>query len=147
MMSTWHPTQDKILVSLSEGIPMTSNQIVKATRLTKHSVWSTLKRCWENDLILRSQNPIYESKKKFRGRKGYRTNTRSFYKYIINSTNRERLTHDGTIYVNYSDEYIDPRSARKESKSQQILRYIEENSDSAYFSKDIFEALERARTP
>jgi hypothetical protein len=141
-MSTWHPTQDKILLSLSEGLPMTSNQIVKATGLTKHSVWSTLKRRWENGLILRSKDPIYESKKKFRGRKGYRTNTRGYYKYIINSSNKERLTYDGTYYVNYSDEYRDPRSARKKSKSQQVLRFLEENSDSAYFSKDIFEALE-----
>jgi len=141
-MSSWHPTQDKIIISLSEGIPLTSNQIVEKTGLTKHSVWATLKRCWDNGQILRSQKPIFESKKKFRGRKGYRTNTRSFYKYIINSTNRETLTYDGTIYVNYSDEHIDPRSARKESKSQQVLKFIKENSDSAYFSKDIFEALE-----
>jgi len=101
-----------------------------------------MKRCWENGLVLRSKDPIYESKKKFRGRKGYRTNTRGYYKYIINSTNRERLTYDGTIYVNYSDEYKDPRSARKESKAQRVLKFIKENSDSAYFSKDIFEALE-----
>ncbi|MFC1803989.1 hypothetical protein ACFL0D_08515 [Thermoproteota archaeon] len=141
-MSTWHPTQDKILVSLSEGVPLTSNQIVQKTGLTKHSAWSTLKRCWENGLILRSQKPIFESKKKFRGRKGYRTNTRSYYKYIINSANRDKLTFDGTIYINYSDDHIDPRSARKESKAQRVLKFLREKSDSAYFSKDIFEALE-----
>jgi len=141
-MVPWHPTQDKVLVVLSEGIPLTSNDIVQRTDLTKHSVWSTLKRCWENGLILRSQTPIFESKKKFRGRKGYRTNTRSYYKYIINSARKDHLTHEGITYVSFSEEHTDPRSARKESKAKQIMRFLEEHSDSAFFSKDIAQALE-----
>jgi predicted ArsR family transcriptional regulator len=141
-MVPWHPTQDKVLVVLSEGVPLTSNDIVQRTGLTKHSVWSTLKRCWENGLILRSQTPIFESKKKFRGRKGYRTNTRGYYKYIINSARKDHLIHDGITYVSFSEEHTDPRSARKESKAQQILRFLEEHSDSAFFSKDISDAHE-----
>ena len=137
-MSAWHPTQDKILTSLSDGVPRTSKQIAEATGLTRPSVWSALTKSWKLGLVLRSKEPVYISKKVFKGRKGYRQNTRGFYNYIISTTGSESLTHDGTRFVEYSDKHIDPRGARKESKSQKIFKYLEENTDSAYFSKDVF---------
>ena len=141
-MSAWHPTQDKILASLSDGVPWTSKQIAEATGLTRPSVWSALTKSWKLGLVLRSKEPVYISKKEFKGRKGYRRNTRGFYNYIINTTGSDSLTHDGTRFVEYSDDHIDPRGARKGSKSQKIFKYLEENAASAYFSRDVFEALE-----
>ena len=140
-MTPWHPTQNKIIAALSDGLPKTSAQLVEITDLSKSSVWNVLRRCWENGLVLRSEQPIYESVERFRGRLGYRKNTRGYYKYVINLKDSECLTIAGARFVSYSDKHVDPRSARKESKSQQIMRYLEEHSDAAYFSKDIYEAL------
>ncbi len=141
MMAPWHPTQNKILAVLSDGVPRTSSEVIQITGLSKSSIWKGLKRCWEKGSVLRSAQPVYESVKKFRGRKGYRKNTRGYYRYVLNLKGMDGVTIDGTRFVSCSETYVDPRSARKDSKSQWILRFLKEHSDQAYFSKDIYEAL------
>ncbi len=140
-MAPWHPTQNKILAVLGDGIPKTSSEIGQLAGLSRPSVWNALKRCWENGSVLRSEKPFFESAKKFRGRKGYRKNTRGYYKYVRNLKMVNSITLDGARYVAYSENHVDPRSAREESKAQQILKFLKEHPDQAYFSKDIHESL------
>jgi len=140
-MVPWRPTQNKILAVLSDGIPKTSSEVASLSGLSKSSVWKGLRRCWENGYILRSDEPVYESVERFRGRKGIRKNTRGYYKYVIDPKGAGRLSVERVKYISYSDEQVDNRGARKESKSQQILRFLREHLGNAYFSKDIYEAL------
>ncbi|MBD3172732.1 hypothetical protein GF326_09690 [Candidatus Bathyarchaeota archaeon] len=142
LMAPWHPTQDKILAVLSDGEPRTSRQILMLTNLSKPSVWGALKRCWKNGYVLRSEEPVFESFEKFRGRKGTSKNTRGYYRYIINSGNLDSVRIDGAKFVSFSEEHLDSRGSKKTSKAQLIMHFLEEHSNSAYFSTQIRDALE-----
>lgn len=118
---------------LSDGKPKTSKEIVTSTGLSKPAVWSAIRSCWEKGLVLRSEKPIYENRKKFRGRLGYRKNTRGFYYYVIDTRGAESIQIGGNKFVSYDDEYVDARGSKKTSKAQLILNFLRENIDRAFF--------------
>lgn len=91
--------------------------------------------------ILRSEKPTFERKSRFRGRKGFSQNTRSFYFYIVNPKGKESLTKDGIRFISYSEEFADNRGAKQTSKAQLVLDFLSRNADSAYFSKQVYDAL------
>lgn len=82
MAGEWHPSIDRVLAVLSDGKPKSYREIVEATGLSDNAVWSALKRCWRKGLIFRSEKPLYEPYKTFKGRAGIRRNLRSYHLYV-----------------------------------------------------------------
>lgn len=140
-MSLWHPTIDKVVTVLSDSQPRTSREIRELTGLSESAAWGALRRSWKSGYILRSENPIYESFEKFRGRRGISKNTRGFYRYVLNPKKLDLVKIGGHNFVGFAEKHLDARGSKKTSKAQLILNFIEENSDKAYFSKRIHEAL------
>jgi len=129
-----------ILAVLVSGEPRTHRQIVKATGLTGSAVWSALSYYWKKGVVLRSE-PIREYREFFKGRAGVKGNVRSYYLYLLRSENVEELNLGGRQFVTYSKKFLDRRGARGESKSQIVLKFLETNSDQAWYSEEIAEAL------
>ena len=117
---------------LGDGKPRKSSEIIKELGLSGPSGWGALKRCWMNGNIMRSENPTFERKERFRGRRGLTRNTRSYYLYLINPKGRERLTFNGTKFTTFSAEYADKRGAKSKSKAQLVLNFLKGHSDSAF---------------
>jgi len=134
-------TWDKIAAVLGEGKPKTHRQIVKATSLSGSAVWSALNYYWKKGLILRTKEPIREYREYFKGRVGIKGNVRSYYLYLLRPKDIGTLSLVGQQFVTYSEEYLDKRGAKGESKSQVVLKFLEENRGHAWYSKEIAEAL------
>ncbi len=141
-MGKWRPTVDRILNVLSDGKPRTSRQVAEDTGLKRTSIWRPLHECWKKGLILRTEEPIFESFETFRGRRGFSKNTRSYYFYVMRRGKTESLQFDGKRFVAYDEKYLDVRGFRGESKSKRILNFLESNSDRAFYSTEVFKALE-----
>ena len=140
-MGKWHPTVDKIVSVLSDGQPRTSRQVAEATGMKGTSIWRPLHECWRRGLILRTEKPIYERFETFRGRRGFSKNTRAYYFYVIRRGKTDSLQFNGHTFVTYDKQYLDVRGSSGISKSKRILNFLEENSDKAFYSTQIFEAL------
>ncbi|MGQ9680578.1 MAG: hypothetical protein ACUVV4_07435 [Candidatus Bathyarchaeia archaeon] len=96
---------------------------------------------WKRGLILRTEKPIREFQRFFKGRAGIRGTLRSYYLYLLNSERAKSLLLNGHHFVAYSEKYLDRRGARGESKSQLIVKFLEKNGDRAWYSKEIADAL------
>jgi DNA-binding Lrp family transcriptional regulator len=140
LVRRWRPSERKILSVLADGAPKSHNQIVKATGLTGRAVWACLRRCWRNGLILRSKEPLRESHRAFKGRAGVRVNLRSYYLYTLKTTKAPTVTVEGVDFVQYAARFLDKRN-RTTSKAALVLRFLQDHSEKAYFSKDLADAL------
>ena len=58
LCSFWHPTEDKILGCLADGLPRSAYQIGFRDGIEAQALWSCLGRCWKKGLVLRSEKPI-----------------------------------------------------------------------------------------
>jgi hypothetical protein len=133
--------RDKLVAALKDGNPKSAREIVVSTGLIEHRVWDALYYWWKKGLLLRSENPTFESIKVFRGRGGLRRNTRSYYLYVLKPEGRETLHMNGQEFVPYKKEYLDARSARESSKAKLIMSFLKENRDRAFFSVEISKVL------
>jgi len=135
----WHPSIDRVLAVLSDGKPKSHREIVEATGLNNNAVWSALKRCWRKGLIFRSEKPLYEPYKTFKGRAGIRRNLRSYHLYVKAQEGRSVLILDGMRFVGFKKDK--PSGEHQVSKARLILDFLVEHKDRAFFSKEVAEAL------
>jgi len=141
VVGSMHPSWDRVYAFLGDGRPKTHRQIVRATGLGESAVWSVLNYYWKRGLILRTEKPIHEFQRFFKGRAGIRGTVRSYYLYLLNSEKAKSLLLNGHRFVAYSEKYLDKRGARGQSKSQMILKFLGKNGDRAWYSKEIADAL------
>lgn len=130
-----------ILQLLEDGKPRTCTSVSKGTGINKVSVYPAMLRYWKDGLLLRTKESIKVYNRIFRGRAGFRSNTRCFYLYVIRPEDVSTLRIDKHEYVAYNKAYMDKRGPREGSKAQLISNFLEEHDDKAWFSKEIVEAL------
>ena len=139
MAEEWHPSIDRVLTVLSDGKPKSHREIVEATSLSDNAVWSALKRCWHKGLILRSEKPLREPHRAFKGRAGVRRNLRSYYLYVKTPEEKGMLIINGIRFVGFEEGK--PSEEHQVSKARLILDFLAEHGNKAFFSKEVAEAL------
>lgn len=134
-------SMSKILGVMADGKPKSHRDVVRLAKICAAS--NALRRCWERELLLRTEKPRYEFGKVFKGRTGLRNNLRPFHLYILKPKKKKELFLDGQRYVTYSPKYLDVRGKKKKggSKAQRVLSFLKVNHNKAWFSIDIVEAL------
>lgn len=132
-----HPgeTQSKILSVLSDGSPKTRSQIVKETRLGEKAVDDALYRIWKGGLLFRTEKPVREGDRVFKGRRGVSSHLRSYHLYVLSSKAVDSLRIKGWVFVKYV------AKGPEVSKAKLILNFLKDNSDRAFYSTEVFEAL------
>ncbi len=89
---------------------------------------------------MRTDKPISENCKRFRGRRGATSNTRLYHLYVLNgdSAGQQDCCINGHRFVRFSTEYSDKRGSKGEkSKARLILNFLKENSGRAFYSTEI----------
>jgi len=130
-----------LLACLSADRPKSAKEIVAATRLDEKNVWDGLSYWWKRGELLRSEKPVFESNKSFKGRRGHRRNTRAYYLYVIRKGGVKAISIEGKRFVTFSEGLKDARGARGGSKAQSVIDYLKEHADEAAFSTEIAKAL------
>ena len=131
-------TQKVLLTVLSDGEPRSSSELMKATGLTARVVGNSLYRLWRAGSVLRTEKPIYEAFKAFKGRAGVKKNTRGYHLYLYRPISDSVFLRD-LRFVKYSEKQLN--RSLKSSKAELIRNFIKENSDRAFYSNEIVEAL------
>lgn len=121
-------TERALLAILSDGEPRSRIELVKETGLTSKAVGSALYRLWRAGIILRTEKPIYESVRAFKGRAGTRKNTRAYHLYLYRLGKRS-VSIRGLRFVRFEGGGI---GKRRESKAEIIRRFLEQNSERAF---------------
>jgi len=132
-------TERAILSVLSDGKPRSQRDLVRETGLSAKSVEGALYRLWRKGVILRTERPIYEVEKVFRGRAGVRKNTRGYHLYLY-MPGRRAMKIRKLRFVAYDEKLRSERGLRV-SKAELIREFLRKNSDRAFFSTEIAEAL------
>lgn len=140
-MARWHPTRDKVLALFSDGEPKAHRDVVRATGLSEPAVWRALYNYWKEGLLLRTEKPIFEALRTFRGRAGIGRNTRAYYLYVLRPTDTGSLKIDAHRFVKYAKKYLDIRGVRERSKSKLILNFLRTHPDWAFYSTEVAKAL------
>ena len=125
-----------ILALLSDGKPRSFREIVRESGLSKRVVEGALRRFCLKGRVLRSERPVREVDRVFRGRAGTSLHLRSYYLYILNPGDRDAVEIEGLRFVR-----VEKRKEKVESKAKLIMKFLEENKDQAFYSKEIVEAL------
>jgi hypothetical protein len=143
----------EVLTALADGKPKSARDVINATSIDEKTISHLLSNLWRKHLILRTDKPLFEYIKQFKGRAGFRSNTRMFHLYIINDHptgqgEEERadketpIVIDGHRFVQFSSEYSDKRGNRgSKSKAQLILNFLRQHADKAFYSTEIFNSL------
>ena len=135
-------TKDKVLSVLGDGKPKATREVIMLTGLKDKAVDSALRRCWKEELLLRTDKPISKHTKTFKGRAGIRLNMRHFYLYMKRLEDVDRLNYHGRVFVKFEEQYLDKRGKKgRKSKASMIIDFLKENSDRAFYSTDIYEKL------
>jgi hypothetical protein len=113
--------------------------LIEETGLTDKSVGSALYRLWKSGSILRTEEPIYEALRSFRGRAGIKKNTRAYHLYL-HKPMRNSAVVKGMRFVKYQRKRLDERGAGI-NKSALIRNFLKEHSDKAFYSTEVAEAL------
>ena len=91
--------------------------------------------------MLRTEKPIYEHERIFKGRGGVSQNIRSYHLYVLRPEGVDSIVLDDRGFVKYGKEHLDVRGGGKKSKAQRILEYLRKHRDQAFSSKNVAEAL------
>nr|AFK24944.1 hypothetical protein Josef01_19c08_01 [uncultured archaeon] len=142
-----------VLTALADGKPRSARDVVTTTGIDEKTIFHLLSNLWRKCLILRTDKPLFEYNRQFKGRAGFRSNTRMFHLYVINGqrgqgegervgTEAIPFVIDGHRFVHFSSEHSDKRGNRgSKSKAQLVLNFLKENSDRAFYSTEVFNAL------
>lgn len=95
-----------------------------------------LRRLWKRGLILRTGEPVFDFETSSKGRAGVVGYTRAINYYAVN--NGSELPAN---FVKYDERKKDGRSRNVESKACEILDYLKNNKENAFYSNDIVKAL------
>jgi len=128
-----------VLIALGDGKPKSHRELMEATGLTSKSVGGALYRLWKVGSILRTEKPIYEALKSFKGRAGIKKNTRAYHLYLYGSMQSSAVVN-GLRFVKYSEQHLEKRSSGL-SKAELIRRFLRENSGQAFYTTRVAEAL------
>jgi hypothetical protein len=71
--------------------------------LTDDAIWCALKQCWRKGVILRSERPLREPYRAFKGRVGVRRNLRSYHLYVKAPERKSMLIIDGLRFVGFEE--------------------------------------------
>ena len=66
---------------------------------------------------------------------------RPFHLYMLRPEGVDDVVVGDRRYVGFSEEYLDPRGGGVISKAKRVLGFLKENSDLAFFSRDVVDAL------
>jgi len=126
---------------MADGRPKSNRDIVNLTGIS--AACNALRRCWERGFLLRTEKPLYEFERVFKGRSGLSYNTRPFHLYILRPKDKDEVLLGGHRFVGYSKKYLDIRGkkTRGGSKAQLILSFLQKNRNKAWFSTDIVRTL------
>lgn len=67
-----------VLTALADGKPKSARDIINTTCIDEKAISHLLSNLWRKQLILRTDKPMFEYSKQFKGRAGFRSNTRMF---------------------------------------------------------------------
>jgi hypothetical protein len=126
---------------LADGRVLSSREIGGVVGLSKFALWEVLRRCWIKGLVLRSEKPFFEPERLNKGRAGRSRNLRPFHLYALRPSGVERLDHNGTRLVTYSESVKDSRGGNGGSKAKRILDFLRSHGDEAYYSREIADSL------
>ena len=134
-------TESVIINVLSDGNPKSFREIVEASRLSYKSAESALRRLWMSEVVMRTEETVKERNKIFKGRGGVRANLRSYHLYMLSSSrSSDSLSLHGTRFVKYNKK-LAKKNVNEVSKAKLVLNFLENNSDKAFYSKEVVEAL------
>jgi hypothetical protein len=128
---------------LAGGEPMSCREIIRATGLSRSQVYNALYRCWRRGLVLRTARSLLSHERVFKGRGGVTRHVRPFHLYLLRPEGVGEVVVGGHRYVGFSEEYLDPRGGGGLSKAKRVLGFLEENADSAFFSRYVVDARAR----
>ncbi|HXG06808.1 MAG TPA: hypothetical protein VNI77_05720 [Nitrososphaera sp.] len=132
----------EVLTALADGKPKSARDIINIADIDEKTISHLLSNLWRKRLILRTDKPLFEYSKQFKGRAGFKSNTRMFHLYIINDQETAIAIIDGHRFVQFHPQYSGKRGNRgNKSKAQLVLNFLKENSDRAFYSTEIFNAL------
>jgi hypothetical protein len=120
---------------------MSCRSIMAATGLSRSQVYMALYRCWKRGLVLRTDAPILLHERVFKGRGGTSRHLRPFHLYMLKPQGVDNVMVGGRRFVSFSEEHLDPRGGGGVSKASRVLGFLKENSGSAFFSRDVVDAL------
>ena len=104
-------------------------ELAKQTGLAIKQVEGALYRLWKKKGVLRTEKPIYEALKAFKGRAGIKKNTRAYHLYMF-APERDAVNSQGLRFVK-----CEKRLEKSgESKAELVRNFIEENSNRAFYS-------------
>jgi len=134
-------TEDVIISVLSEGNPKSFREIAEASKLSYKSAESALRRLWRSEGVLRTEKITKERNRIFKGRGGVRANLRSYHLYVLPpSRNLDSLNLQGIRFIKYNKK-LARKNVNEVSKARMVLNFLEANSDKAFYSKEVVEAL------
>ena len=125
-----------ILALLSDGVPRSFREIVRESGLSERVVEGALRRLCLKGLVLRTEEPIRKRNRVFKGRAGIRSNLRSYHLYVLKPKDKDSIEIKGLKFVK-----VEKRKDKGVSKAKLILKFLEDNKDQAFYSKEIAEAL------
>lgn len=135
-MPGYGETERTLIAVLSDGRPRSFREFVKESNLTVKQVEGALYRLRTNARILRTEKPVYEENRAFKGRSGIRRNTRAYHLYM-SALGRESLVSQGMRFVKWSEDSKKP----SESKAELIRRFLQDNGNQAFYTTNVAEAL------
>jgi len=131
-----HPdTQRRIAAVLSDGKPRSFRELTAQTGLNSKQVEGALYRLWIRGDVLRTEKPIYEAVKAFKGRAGIKKNTRAYHLYIY-AAGKDSLSFQGLQFI-----ACENSEKPAETKAELVRRFFEDNSSQAFYSIEVLEAL------
>ena len=135
-MPGYGQTEREIIAVLSDGKPRSLREFVEQTSLASKQVEGSLYRLWKKGGVLRTEKPIYEALKSFKGRAGIKKNTRAYHLYIF-APGRDSVGFQGVRFVKCEDRLEEPG----ESKAELVRRFLENNNSHAFYATEVAEAL------
>jgi hypothetical protein len=105
--------------------------------LGKRAIEGALYRLWKEGVILRTDKPLMEAQRIFKGRAGITRNLRKYHLYILRPEGKDSLEFEGMRFIKYEK----VKRIAKESKAKIIYDFLQRNKDRAFFSKEITQAL------
>ena len=135
-MPGYGQTEREIIAVLSDGKPRSLKELTEQTGLASKQIEGALYRLWKNSGILRTEKPTYEALKAFKGRAGIRKNTRAYHLYVF-ALGRDSINFQDMRFVKCEKRLEKP----SESKAELVRSFLEENSERAFYSTEVEEAL------
>ena len=135
-------SRDAIFALLSDGKPRGVREISVEVGIPVRGVEGVCYREWRDGILLRSSKEVFGRLRQFKGRGGSSTNVRGYYLYLFRVEGQDSVHLDGINFVQYGEEFLSKKMPKGESKSQRILRFLEEHADKAWYTTEIVKELE-----